>query len=140
MKRSIEAQRRRAGGAHHPRLEHREEEGGCDAAGHAAEQQDPPVVEVLHCSKARHRCYHKRHNVRHLGRAGQGVDGSVRKAQPLASEAVSGAACSTGYTLVRAAGQCVRLACEGAKHGGGSESDDKEDADVLQTSKTSITL
>ena len=33
--------------AHHPRLEHGEEEGGGDAAGHTAQQQDPPVVEVL---------------------------------------------------------------------------------------------
>jgi hypothetical protein len=79
-------------GAYHPRLEHGEKEGGCDAAGHAAEQQDPPVVEVLRCSEARHRYYHKRHKVPHLRHAGQGIYGSVRQAQPLATEAVCGAA------------------------------------------------
>jgi hypothetical protein len=31
----------------HPRLEHGEKEGGGDAAGHATEEEDPPVVKVL---------------------------------------------------------------------------------------------
>ena len=68
-----------------------------------------------------------------LGYARHRVYGGVGQAQPLAAEAIGSAACSGGSHFISK--ELCKIACKSAEYSRGTEADDEENADVLQSSE-----